>query len=151
MLSKKLFLKTTCSSLIRNTLIQRRTKYSDKLLQHSGKPKNVGKFNENDKNVGTAVVGAPACGDVMKLQIKVDDDGIIVDSCFKTFGCVAAIGSSEYAAEKIKGMNIESAKKVKSIDISKELALPPVKLHCSLLVADAIQIATNNYKSKQLE
>ena len=123
-----------------------RTKYSKILIDHFEKPRNVGSFQKTIKNIGTAVVGAPACGDVMKLQIKVNPlTNIIEDAKFKTFGCGSAIASSSYATEYIKNMNIDDAKNVSNKDISKYLKLPPVKLHCSMLAEDAIKIAIDDY------
>ena len=124
-----------------------RTKYSKVLVNHFEKPRNVGSFNKLDKNIGTAIVGAPACGDVMKLQIKVcPETNIIKDAKFKTFGCGSAIASSSYATEFIKNLNIETAYNVSNSDIAKHLKLPPVKLHCSMLAEDAIKLAIDNYK-----
>nr|ACO11126.1 Iron-sulfur cluster assembly enzyme ISCU, mitochondrial precursor [Caligus rogercresseyi] len=123
--------------------------YHDKVIDHYENPRNVGKLNPKSRNVGTGLVGAPACGDVMKLQIEVDDDGKIVDAKFKTFGCGAAIASSSLATEWIKGKNLNEASTIKNSDIAKELALPPVKLHCSMLAEDAIQAALKDYKKKQ--
>jgi Fe-S cluster assembly scaffold IscU len=126
-----------------------RFKYTKTLIEHFEKPKNVGSFNKNIKNIGTAIVGAPACGDVMKLQIKVNPiTNIIEDAKFKTFGCGSAIASSSYATEYIKNMNIEDAKNVSNSTIAKHLKLPPVKLHCSMLAEDAIKNAINDYKNK---
>jgi len=126
-----------------------RTKYSKVLLNHFEKPRNVGSFNKLEKNIGTAIVGAPACGDVMKLQIKVcPKTNIIKDAKFKTFGCGSAIASSSYATEFIKNLNIEQAYTVSNSDIAKHLKLPPVKLHCSMLAEDAIKLAINDYKKK---
>jgi nitrogen fixation NifU-like protein len=126
-----------------------RLKYTKTLIDHFEKPKNVGSFNKNIKNIGTAIVGAPACGDVMKLQIKVNPiTNIIEDAKFKTFGCGSAIASSSYATEYIKNMNIEDAKNVSNSTIAKHLKLPPVKLHCSMLAEDAIKNAINDYKNK---
>ncbi|XP_040583793.1 iron-sulfur cluster assembly scaffold protein IscU [Lepeophtheirus salmonis] len=122
--------------------------YHDKVIDHYENPRNVGKLNAKNKNVGTGLVGAPACGDVMKLQIEVDDDGKIVDAKFKTFGCGAAIASSSLATEWIKGKQINEASSIKNSDIAKELSLPPVKLHCSMLAEDAIQAALKDYKQK---
>ena len=123
-----------------------RTKYTKILTDHFENPRNVGTFKKTMKNVGTAVVGAPACGDVMKLQIKVNPlTNIIEDAKFKTFGCGSAIASSSYATEYIKNMNIADAKNVSNKDISKYLKLPPVKLHCSMLAEDAIKIAIDDY------
>merc|ERR1711933_715344 len=123
--------------------------YHEKVIDHYENPRNVGSFDKNDPKVGTGLVGAPACGDVMKLQIKVDDDGNIVDSCFKTFGCGSAIASSSVATEWVKGRNVEDATKIKNIEIANHLNLPPVKLHCSMLAEDAIKAAVKDVKSKQ--
>ncbi len=112
-------------------------------------PRNVGSFNKNDSDVGIGLVGAPACGDVMKLSIKVDENGIISDVRFKTFGCGSAIASSSYMTERVKGMSLEQAGAIKNTEIAKELSLPPVKLHCSMLAEDAIKSAIRNYKSKR--
>ncbi|KAK8756799.1 iron-sulfur cluster assembly enzyme [Amblyomma americanum] len=125
--------------------------YHEKVIDHYENPRNVGSLNKDDKNVGTGLVGAPACGDVMKLQIKVDDNGKIVDAKFKTFGCGSAIASSSLATEWIKGKNVSDAMKIKNTDIAKELSLPPVKLHCSMLAEDAIKAALNDYKRKRGE
>ncbi|KAH6928643.1 hypothetical protein HPB50_018164 [Hyalomma asiaticum] len=119
------------------------------VIDHYENPRNVGSLNKDDKNVGTGLVGAPACGDVMKLQIKVDDNGKIVDAKFKTFGCGSAIASSSLATEWIKGKNVNEAMKIKNTDIAKELSLPPVKLHCSMLAEDAIKAALSDYKRKR--
>jgi len=118
------------------------------VIDHYENPRNVGSLDPKDKNVGTAIVGAPACGDVMKLQIKVDNSGRIVDTKFKTFGCGSAIASSSYATEYIKGKNINEAKKVTNSSIAKYLHLPPVKLHCSMLAEDAIQSAIKDIEKK---
>jgi len=118
-------------------------------VQHYEKPSNVGSFDKSDPNVGTGLVGAPACGDVMKLQIRVDDEGNIVDSCFKTFGCGSAIASSSVATEWVKGKSIEKAVAINNSDIAKHLSLPPVKLHCSMLAEDAIKAAVKNLKEKR--
>ena len=127
-----------------------RNKYSKVLVNHFEKPQNVGSFDKILKNIGTAIVGAPACGDVMKLQIKVNPlTNIIEDTKFKTFGCGSAIASSSYATEYIKNMNLDEAKNVSNSDIAKYLNLPPVKLHCSMLAEDAIKIAINDYKNKK--
>lgn len=123
--------------------------YHDKVIDHYENPRNVGSMDKNDKNVGTGLVGAPACGDVMKLQIKVDDDGRIIDAKFKTFGCGSAIASSSLATEWIKGKNLDEASRIKNTDIAKELSLPPVKLHCSMLAEDAIKAALQDYKTKK--
>jgi Fe-S cluster assembly scaffold IscU len=123
--------------------------YSKELLEHYENPKNVGAFDKNEKGVGTGLVGAPACGDVMKLQIKVSDDGIITDAKFKTFGCGSAIASSSLATEWIKGMEIDKAQKITNKEIAEELSLPPVKIHCSVLAEEAIKAAIEDYKNKK--
>lgn len=123
--------------------------YSEKLLDHYENPKNVGSFSKDEKNIGTGLVGAPACGDVMKLQIKVSDDGIITDAKFKTFGCGSAIASSSLATEWIKGMNIDEAQKITNNQIAEELSLPPVKIHCSVLAEEAIKSAIEDYKKNK--
>jgi nitrogen fixation NifU-like protein len=123
--------------------------YSDKVMDHYENPRNVGSMDKNDANVGTGMVGAPACGDVMKLQIQVSADGIIEDAKFKTFGCGSAIASSSLATEMLKGRTIEQASEIKNMDIVEELALPPVKIHCSVLAEDAIKAAIEDYKSKK--
>lgn len=123
--------------------------YSEKVLQHYENPHNVGSFNKDDSDVGTGIVGAPECGDVMKLQVKVDPvTDIIIDAKFKTFGCGSAIASSSLATEWIRGRTIEEAFKIKNVDIVHELSLPPVKIHCSVLAEDAIKAAINDYKKK---
>lgn len=122
--------------------------YSDKVIDHYENPRNVGSFDDEDKSVGTGMVGAPACGDVMRLQIKVGDDGIIEDAKFKTYGCGSAIASSSLLTEWVRGKTLDEAKQIKNIDIAEELALPPVKIHCSVLAEDAIQSAIENYISK---
>ena len=122
--------------------------YSDKVLDHYENPRNVGKLDEGDASVGTGLVGAPACGDVMKLQIKVDEKGIIEDAKFKTFGCGSAIASSSLATEWIKGISVEDAEKIKNTQIVEELNLPPVKIHCSVLAEDAIKEAIADYRQK---
>ena len=123
--------------------------YSDKVLDHYENPRNVGSFDKDDKNVGTGMVGAPACGDVMKLQIKVDDNNIITDACFKTYGCGAAIASSSLLTEWVKGKSLNEATEIKNTDIAEELALPPVKIHCSVLAEDAIKTAIADLQGKQ--
>jgi len=123
--------------------------YHENVVEHYENPRNVGSFNKDDKNVGTGLVGAPACGDVMKLQIKVDDQGKIIDAKFKTFGCGSAIASSSLATEWVKGKTIAEAGTLKNTEIAKELCLPPVKLHCSMLAEDAIKAALADYKIKQ--
>jgi nitrogen fixation NifU-like protein len=120
--------------------------YSDKVIDHYENPRNVGKF-DIDENVGTGMVGAPACGDVMKLQIRVEDD-IIRDACFKTYGCGSAIASSSLVTEWIKGKTLDEASTIKNSDIAEELALPPVKIHCSILAEDAVKAAIADYKKK---
>ena len=122
--------------------------YSDKVLDHYENPRNVGTFEEDDQ-VGTGMVGAPACGDVMKLQIKVGDDGVIEDAKFKTYGCGSAIASSSLLTEWVKGKTLTEASMIKNTDIAEELALPPVKIHCSVLAEDAISAAIQDYKSKK--
>ena len=122
--------------------------YSKELLDHYEKPRNVGSMNKEDKDVGTGLVGAPACGDVIKLQIKVGDEGVIEDAKFKTFGCGSAIASSSLITEWVKGKNIEEANEIKNTEIAKHLALPPVKIHCSVLAEDAIKAAVKDYKDK---
>ncbi|PVU93416.1 hypothetical protein BB559_003287 [Furculomyces boomerangus] len=126
-----------------------RALYHEKVHDHYENPRNVGTLDKNDPNVGTGLVGAPACGDVMRLQIRVDDDGKIVDAKFKTFGCGSAIASSSYASEMIKGLQLNDAKNIKNTIIAKELSLPPVKLHCSMLAEDAIKSAIEDYKRKR--
>ncbi len=123
--------------------------YSDKVLDHYENPRNVGSLDKNDPQVGTGMVGAPACGDVMKLMIKVNDDGIIEDAKFKTYGCGSAIASSSLVTEWLKGRTIEEAYAIKNSDIAEELALPPVKIHCSVLAEDAIKAAVADIKAKQ--
>lgn len=123
--------------------------YHEKVIDHYENPRNVGKMDPKKRNVGTGLVGAPACGDVMKLQIEVDDDGKIIDAKFKTFGCGSAIASSSLATEWVKGRSISEAGTIKNSDIAKELSLPPVKLHCSMLAEDAIKAALKDYKVKQ--
>ncbi|XP_023702993.1 iron-sulfur cluster assembly scaffold protein IscU [Cryptotermes secundus] len=123
--------------------------YHPNVLDHYENPRNVGSLDKNDKHVGTGLVGAPACGDVMKLQIRVDENGKIIDAKFKTFGCGSAIASSSLATEWVKGKSVEEASKLKNTDIAKELCLPPVKLHCSMLAEDAIKAALSDYKIKQ--
>jgi nitrogen fixation NifU-like protein len=123
--------------------------YGTKLLDHYENPRNVGSLNKDDKNVGTGIVGAPACGDVMKLQIRVNDSGKIIEAKFKTFGCGSAIASSSLATEWLNGKSLSDANTIKNTDIAQELSLPPVKLHCSMLAEDAIKAAINDYKNKQ--
>ena len=122
--------------------------YSDKVIDHYENPRNVGSFEKDDPTVGTGMVGAPACGDVMKLQIKVGTDGIITDARFKTYGCGSAIASSSLITELVKGMSLDQASSIKNSDIAEELALPPVKIHCSILAEDAIKAAVNDYRNR---
>lgn len=123
--------------------------YSNKLLDHYANPRNVGSLDKNQKSVGTGLVGAPACGDVMRLQIEVDQNDIITDAKFKTFGCGSAIASSSLVTEWIKGQNVNEAKKITNKEIANELSLPPVKIHCSVLAEDAIKAAIADWKKKQ--
>jgi nitrogen fixation NifU-like protein len=123
--------------------------YSDKVIDHYENPRNVGALDKEDQNVGTGMVGAPACGDVMKLQIKVDARGVIEDAKFKTYGCGSAIASSSLLTEWVKGKTLEQAQEIKNSQIAEELALPPVKVHCSVLAEDAIKAAIKDYQSKQ--
>ena len=122
--------------------------YSDKVLDHYENPRNVGSFDKADTQVGTGMVGAPACGDVMKLQIRVNDAGVIEDARFKTYGCGSAIASSSLVTEWVKGKTLDEAASIKNSAIAEELALPPVKIHCSILAEDAIKAAVNDYKQK---
>ena len=122
--------------------------YSDKVMDHYDNPRNVGKWEEDEPGVGTGMVGAPACGDVMRLQIKVTEDGIIEDARFKTYGCGSAIASSSLLTEWVKGKSLAEAGHIKNTDIAEELALPPVKIHCSVLAEDAIKAAINDYKTR---
>ena len=123
--------------------------YSEKVIDHYENPRNVGSFDKNDPNVATGMVGAPACGDVMKLQLKVNDAGVIEDAKFKTYGCGSAIASSSLVTEWVKGKTLEQAQAIKNTDIAEELALPPVKIHCSILAEDAIKAAIADYKQKR--
>ena len=123
--------------------------YSDKVLDHYENPRNVGSFEKDDRSVGTGMVGAPACGDVMRLQIKVNDSGIIEDARFKTYGCGSAIASSSLLTEWVKGKTLDEAQEIKNTEIAEELALPPVKVHCSVLAEDAIKAAIKNYHDNQ--
>tara|TARA_B100000287_G_scaffold435363_1_gene503287 strand:+ start:1533 stop:1919 length:387 start_codon:yes stop_codon:yes gene_type:complete len=125
--------------------------YSDKVLDHYENPRNVGKMDVEKKNVGTGMVGAPACGDVMRLQIQVDDDGVIEDAKFKTYGCGSAIASSSLLTEWVKGKRLDEAEEIKNSQIAEELSLPPVKIHCSVLAEDAIKAAVADLRQKQLE
>ena len=123
--------------------------YSDKVIDHYENPRNVGKLDEADESVGTGMVGAPACGDVMRLQIQVNDDGVIEDAKFKTYGCGSAIASSSLLTEWVKGKDLDEAASIKNTEIAQELSLPPVKIHCSVLAEDAIKAAVKNYREKQ--
>ena len=122
--------------------------YSDKVIDHYENPRNVGSFEKGDESVGTGMVGAPACGDVMKLQIKVNEQGVIEDAKFKTYGCGSAIASSSLITEWVKGKSLDEALSIKNSEIAEELALPPVKIHCSILAEDAIKAAVSDYKKK---
>ena len=125
--------------------------YSNKVLDHYENPRNVGSFDKDDDSVGTGMVGAPACGDVMKLQIKVNGDGMIEDARFKTYGCGSAIASSSLVTEWVKGKSLDEALQIKNSEIAEELALPPVKIHCSILAEDAIKAAVEDYRHKQAQ
>ena len=125
--------------------------YSDKVLDHYENPRNVGKLDDKSSNVGTGMVGAPACGDVMRLQIQVDDNGVIEDAKFKTYGCGSAIASSSLLTEWVKGKSLEQASEIKNTEIAEELALPPVKIHCSVLAEDAIKAAVRDVRQKRGE
>lgn len=122
--------------------------YSDKVLDHYSNPRNVGSFEKDEDNVGTGIVGAPECGDVMKLQLKISDDGVVEDAKFKTFGCGSAIASSSYVTELVKGKEVEEVAAISNALIVEELSLPPVKIHCSVLAEDAIKAAVNDWKSR---
>ena len=123
--------------------------YSEKVIDHYENPRNVGKMDDKDPDVGTGMVGAPACGDVMRLQIKVDEQGVIEDAKFKTYGCGSAIASSSLATEWMKGRTLDEAAEIRNTEIAEELALPPVKIHCSVLAEDAIKAAIDDYRSKK--
>ena len=125
--------------------------YSEKVIEHYENPRNVGSFDKDDPSVGTGLVGAPACGDVMKLQIKVGPDGLIEDAKFKTFGCGSAIASSSLVTEWVKGKTVDEAETIRNTDIAKHLALPPVKIHCSVLAEDAIKAAIADYRAKSVK
>lgn len=135
--------------IAKDVRVSQASMYHKNVIDHYENPRNVGSFDKDDDNVGTGLVGAPACGDVMKLQIKVDDDGKIIDAKFKTFGCGSAIASSSLATEWVKGKKMADATQIKNTDIAKELSLPPVKLHCSMLAEDAINAAINDYQTKK--
>ena len=124
--------------------------YSEKVIDHYENPRNVGKMDDNDITVGTGMVGAPACGDVMRLQIKVNDQGVIEDAKFKTYGCGSAIASSSLLTEWVKGIHIDKAETIRNTELAEELSLPPVKIHCSVLAEDAIKSAVSDYRKKQL-
>ena len=124
--------------------------YSEKVIDHYENPRNVGKMDDTDVTVGTGMVGAPACGDVMRLQIKVNDQGVIEDAKFKTYGCGSAIASSSLLTEWVKGIHIDKAETIRNTQLAEELALPPVKIHCSVLAEDAIKSAVSDYRKKQL-
>ena len=123
--------------------------YSDKVIEHYNEPRNVGSLDKDDPDVGTGLVGAPECGDVMKLQIKVNDEGVIEDAVFKSYGCGSAIASSSLATEWVKGKTIEEAESISNVDIVEELSLPPVKIHCSVLAEDSIKAAIADYRAKK--
>jgi nitrogen fixation NifU-like protein len=123
--------------------------YSDKVIDHYENPRNVGKFDPAKDNIGTGMVGAPACGDVMRLQIEVDENNVITDAKFKTYGCGSAIASSSLLTEWVKGLSLDEAEKIKNVELAEELALPPVKVHCSVLAEDAIKAAIKDYQDKQ--
>ena len=123
--------------------------YSQKVIDHYENPQNMGSLDKNDDSVGTGLVGAPACGDVMKLQLKINDDGVIEDAKFKTFGCGSVIASSSLITTMVKGQRVEDAEQIKNADIARELSLPPVKIHCSVLAEDAIKVAIADYRSKR--
>jgi nitrogen fixation NifU-like protein len=123
--------------------------YSDKLIDHYENPRNVGTLDQSDESVGTGMVGAPACGDVMRLQIKVNKEGVIEDAKFKTYGCGSAIASSSLVTEWVKGKSVEDAARITNAEIAEELALPPVKIHCSILAEDAVKAAIDDYRAKQ--
>jgi nitrogen fixation NifU-like protein len=125
--------------------------YSQKVIDHYENPQNVGSMDKSSEDVGTGIVGAPACGDVMKLQLKINDSGIIEDAKFKTFGCGSAIASSSLITTMVKGVSVEEAEKIKNSEIAKELSLPPVKIHCSVLAEDAVKSAINDWRKKQEE
>lgn len=141
-------LRSTARPTMVNALRVPARMYHEKVIDHYNNPRNVGSLDKSSQKVGTGLVGAPACGDVMRLQIEVDDDGVIKDVKFKTFGCGSAIASSSYMTELVRGMTLDQAGKIKNTEIAKELSLPPVKLHCSMLAEDAIKSAIKDYNSK---
>lgn len=140
---------TAAAGTNNNAILTQRRNYHENIVEHYENPRNVGSFDKNDDDVGTGLVGAPACGDVMKLQIKVDDNGNIQESKFKTFGCGSAIASSSVATEWVKGKHVDEVLAIKNTDIAAHLKLPPVKLHCSMLAEDAIRAAVNDWKAKK--
>lgn len=140
---------TSSHKLSGNTALKRQ--YHERVIDHYEKPRNVGSFSKNDPDVGTGLVGAPACGDVMKLQIKANEQGVIESACFKTFGCGSAIASSSLATEWVRGKTLDEALEIRNTDIAKHLSLPPVKLHCSMLAEDAIKAAVKDLKKKRAE
>lgn len=140
---------TPRTAIVSNSIGEQRRMYHENVIDHYENPRNVGSMDKKARNVGTGLVGAPACGDVMKLQIEVDENGTIVDSKFKTFGCGSAIASSSVATEWLKGKTVEECLKIKNTDIASHLKLPPVKLHCSMLAEDAIKAAISDYQKKQ--
>ena len=144
----KTILKARHNIALKPTIRLATARYHEAVVDHYENPRNVGSLDKNNKNVGTGLVGAPACGDVMKLQIEVDDEGRVVKSKFKTFGCGSAIASSSLITEWVKGKKIDEANKIKNTEIANHLALPPVKIHCSVLAEDAIKAAISNYKKK---
>lgn len=148
--SNYLIVNTFLTKYTNSTLLTGLRHYHENVMKHYEKPYNVGSFNKDDPDVGTAIVGAPACGDVIKLQIRVDDNGVIIDSCFKTFGCGSAIASSSVITEWIKSKSIDEVVSIKNKDVAKYLNLPPVKLHCSMLAEDAIVAAVKDIKRKKM-
>lgn len=151
MFSTSRYVKQSLAPLFRQSVVPAKRFYHPKVIDHYQNPRNVGSLDKNLASVGTGLVGAPACGDVMRLQIQVDDStGIIQDVKFKTFGCGSAIASSSYVTELVRGKTIDEAIKIKNSEIAKELSLPPVKLHCSMLAEDAVKAAIKDYKSKRM-
>jgi nitrogen fixation NifU-like protein len=136
-------------ALARRTLEEKKMAYSDKVIEHTENPRNVGTLDKEDPNVGTGLVGAPACGDVMRLQLKISDDGLIEDAKFKTFGCGSAIASSSLVTEWVKGKTVDQAMTITNKDVARELSLPPVKIHCSVLAEDAIKAAIADFQKKR--
>ncbi|KAH3686265.1 hypothetical protein WICPIJ_002762 [Wickerhamomyces pijperi] len=151
MFSSARYVRQSLTPLFKQSVVPTKRFYHPKVIDHYQNPRNVGSLDKTLVNVGTGLVGAPACGDVMRLQIQVDDStGIIQDVKFKTFGCGSAIASSSYVTELVRGKTIDEAIKIKNAEIAKELSLPPVKLHCSMLAEDAVKAAIKDYKSKQM-